>query len=158
MVLVDPFGYPLRDSIDMFLGLALFNYFEALEVALVGVLIGAMFVLMIGTGERSLVDSSLGLPIVSPPESPNHGDVLPGTLLGNPLGLCIVSESVSYWCYYRRFVDFHEAVFWEVGISCSPSYGTLITSNMNSVRYFQLFYFLTLNLSPTWLIPYSGGR
>ena len=45
-----------------------------------------------------------------------------------------------------------------VGIFCLPPYGALITYNMNSVRYFQLIYFLTLSLTPLWLIPYSIGR
>ena len=42
-------------------------------------------------------------------------------------------------------------------ISIVPPSGVLITSNINSVRYYQLMELLTLALSPTWLIPSSGG-
>ena len=44
------------------------------------------------------------------------------------------------------------------GISIVATAGDIITSNMNSVRYYQLMELLTLALSPTWLIPSSGGR
>ena len=53
-------------------------------------------VLMIGTGERSLVDLPLGLPLGSPLESPNTGYDLPDTLLGLPLGLWFGSD-VVWW-------------------------------------------------------------
>ena len=47
---------------------------------------------------------------------------------------------------------------WGVGISCIPPSGDFITSEINAVRYLQLLELLTLALSPTWLIPSSGGR
>ena len=55
-------------------------------------------------------------------------------------------------------MDYLEANFWGVGISCFAPSGTFITSKMNSVRYLQLLELLTLSLSSTWLISSSGGR
>ena len=55
-------------------------------------------------------------------------------------------------------MDFREFTCWEVGISCFPPYGDLIASNINSGIYCQLLELLTLSLSPTRLIPSSGGR
>ena len=141
MVLGSLVGFPLGYPINMLLGLSLFNSFGIWEGYLVEVSINTLVGLMIGTGERSLVVLSLELPRVSPLESPNPGADLSGTLLGSPLGLWFGSE-----------------VFWEVGISCVPPYGALITYKMTSVRYFQLQELLNLSLSPTLMISTSGGR
>ena len=100
--------------------------------------------------------------LVSPLESPNNGYVMPVTFLNAPLGLWFGYEVVRCWCSFLRLADWFEATCaWGgggVGISCVTTYGALITSNMNSVTYFQLLLFLTFDLSPTWLIHYSGGR
>ena len=134
-------GYPLGYSINMFLGLALGNYFGPLEGYLVGVSIVPLYVLMIVTGEEYFVVLILVIPRVSQLEAPNPIAELPGTLMDAPLGLWFLSCAV-----------------WGVGISCVPPYGDLITSNMTSVRYCQLLEFLTLALSTTWLISSSGWR
>lgn len=54
MVLIAPVGSPLVDSIGMFLGLELDNNFGTQEGYLVGLSLGALGGLMIGTGEGSL--------------------------------------------------------------------------------------------------------
>ena len=45
---------------------------------------------MFGTGKGCLIVFSTGLPFVYPLESTNHGDMLPGALLGAPLD-CVLS-------------------------------------------------------------------
>ena len=62
--------------------------------------------------------SPLVLTLEYPLEYPNHGADLPGMLMGAPLGLWSSSDMV-----------------WGVVISCVPPSGSLITSNMNSVRH-----------------------
>ena len=64
-----------------------------------------------------------------------------GTLLGAPLGL---------WFGYD--------LVWGVIISWVTPSGAFIIFKINSLRYYQLVELLTLSLSPTWLIPTSGGR
>ena len=78
--------------------------------------------------------------------------------MGAPLWLWFGYEAVICKCCCRRLTNFGKSTCWGVGISRAPAYGALITSNMNSVRYCQLMEFLTLSLSPTWLIHSSGGR
>ena len=53
---------------------------------------------------------------------------------------------------------FRESTCCGVCISCVPPYVALITSNINSGSYCQLLELLALSLSPTLLIPSSGGR
>ena len=154
---VSPLGY----QTSMLHGLAHGNYLGTREGSLVEVSLGSMASLMIGTVEGYLVGLSLGLPHVSPIEFPNPGADLPVTLLGKPLGLLFGSEAVRFWCCCQCVMDRHEANCargGEVDISCVLHFGALITSNMNSVRYFQHLELLTLELSTTWLIIYSEGR
>ena len=61
MVLGEPVVSPLEDSIVILLGLALGTYFIKLERCLVGVSLGTIGGLMIGTREVSLIGLSLGL-------------------------------------------------------------------------------------------------
>ena len=56
MVLVEPVGSPLEDSIDMFLGLTLVNSFEKWELYLVVVSIGALGGLVVVTWKVYLFD------------------------------------------------------------------------------------------------------
>ena len=76
---------------------------------MVGVLLCTMPGLMIGTGEVSLVDLSLGLPLGYPLDSTNPVDELHDTLLGAPLGLWFGSEATRCMCYCFRLMDLHEA-------------------------------------------------
>ena len=109
MVLGSPVGYPFEDSISMLLGLALDNYSVTWEGYLVGVSLGTLDGLMIGTGKGYLVGLSLGLPLGYPLESLNLGAGLPGTLMGAPLGLWFGSKAVSYRCCFRYLTDYCEA-------------------------------------------------
>ena len=131
-------GYQLLYSINMLIGLVLYNYFGTWEGYLVVISLDTLVDLVIGTGEGYLVGLSLVLPIVSPLESTNNGYYLPGTLLVVPPGLWFICEVARCLCYCRQIVDYHEATCWAVGISCFPAYGYLITFKMNSVKYFQL--------------------
>ena len=97
--------------------------------------IGPLYGLMIVTVEVYLFGLSLGIPRVSPLESPNPGAELPDMLLGAPLGLCFGYEAVRYMCSFLRLMDFHESTYWGGGISWVPPYGDFITSKLNSVRY-----------------------
>ena len=108
MVLGAPVGYTLEESIGVFIGLSLGNPFGTLEISFTGVSPGKMGDLMIDTKEVSLVVLSMGIPIVSLLKFQNCGDVMPGTLLGDPLGLWFGSEAVRYWCSCRRLTDFSE--------------------------------------------------
>ena len=65
---------------------------------MVGVSLGTLGVLIIGTAEVSLVGLSLGLSLGSPLEYKNTGYVLPGMLIGAPFSLWFGSEAVRY-CY-----------------------------------------------------------
>ena len=76
----------------MLLGLEIGTSFGSLVVSFVGVSIGTLIGFMIGSGGVSLVGLSPGIQIGSPLESPNPGAVLPGTMLGAPLGLWFGSE------------------------------------------------------------------
>ena len=158
MVMVAPVGYPLGYSINMLLGLVLFNSFDTWEGYLVRVSLGTLARLIIVTREGSLVVLSLLISIGFPLESPNPGDELPGTLLGAPIGLWFGSEAVRCLCSCIFLVYNHEDNLWGVGISFVLPYRYFITYTMNSVSYFQLLGLLTLSLSPTWLMPTSGGR
>ena len=73
MVMVAPVGSPLGYSINMLLGMALFNYFVTWEGYLVGVSFGPLDRFMIVTGKVYLVGLSLGLPLGYQLESPNPG-------------------------------------------------------------------------------------
>ena len=138
MVLIEPVGHPLGDLVRIFLDLALVNSFNTWEVFLVGVSLGSLGGFMIGNEKGYLVCLSLGLPLVSPVEYRNPGDVLPGTLLGGPLGLWFGSESVRFKYSCRRLTDLCESNFVGVDISCDPPSGALFKYNMNSVSYCQL--------------------
>ena len=131
-------GFKLGFSVDMVPG--------AHVVSPLGYSINMLLVLAIensfGTWEGYLVGDSLGLPFISPLDSPNHLADLPGTLLVTPLGLWFGSDVVGGG----------------VVISYVPPSGAFITSIMNAVRSFQLMELLTLFISATWLIPTSGGR
>ena len=106
----------------MFLGLALCNYFGTREGSLVGVSLGLLDGLMIGTGEVYLVGLSLELPLGFPFEYKNPGAELSGILMGVPIGFWFDSEASRCLCYCRRLMDYHEDTCWGVGISCvSPS-------------------------------------
>ena len=96
---------------------------------------------IIFTREVSLVGFSLVLSLGSPLESPNPGSDLSSTLLREPFGLWFGSD--VEWGIVIYFI--------------SPS-RTFITSNINSVRYFQLLELQALSLSLTRLIPTSGRR
>ena len=85
---------------------------------MVGVSLGPLPALRTGTGEISMVDLSLGLPLGSQLEYPNTGADPPRTLMGAPLGLWFGSDMV-----------------WGLGISCVPTSGALIKYNKNLVRY-----------------------
>ena len=110
------------------------------EVSLVLVLFGTLVDLIIGTGELSLVGLSLGLPHGYPLESTNTGVDMPGTLMGASLGLWFLYEAVRcrYWCSWCRLMDCRKATCGGVIIYCIPPSVSLITSNMNSLRYCQL--------------------
>ena len=153
-----PVGSPLGYSIKMFLGLELCYQFFTWEVYLVEVSLGRLSGSMIGTGEGYLVGLSLVLPLRSSLEPLNPGAQLPGTLLVAPSGLWFGYEVRRCMCSCLRLLDFHEANFWEVRISCVSLSGDFITSKNKSVRYCQLMQLLTLSLSPTQLIPTYGGR
>ena len=112
---------------------------------------------MISTKERSLVWFSLGLTIGYLLESTNLESELPGMLLGAPPGLWFGSDAVMWRCCWR-LTGCRKATLWGVDIYWVPPYGALITSNMKSVRYWQLLEFLNFSLSPTWLIPSTGER
>ena len=86
-----PVGSPLVYSINMLLGLELFDYFVTRKVSLVGVSLGPMYGLMLGTGEEYLAGLSLGLLLGSPLEYPNNGSDLTVMLLSVTLGLCFSS-------------------------------------------------------------------
>ena len=75
---------------------------------MVGVPLGTLVGLKIGTGEVSLVGLSLGLTLGYPLESPNTRAEFPDMLMGAPIGLWFVSD-----------------VVWGAGISCVPPYGDL---------------------------------
>ena len=100
----------------------------------------------------------MGLPLGSSPESTNPVAGMPGTLVGATLELWFGSETFRCQCCFRRLTDFRKYNCWGVCISCIPPSRALITSTMISVRYYQLLGFLTLEISPTWLVPYSGGE
>ena len=85
MVLVEPVGYSLAYSINMFLVLSFVYSFVTWELYLVVVLLVTLVGLVIGTGEVYLVELSLGLLLEYLLESPNNGAGLPDTLLGAPL-------------------------------------------------------------------------
>ena len=78
------------------------------EVSLVGVSLGTLGDLVIGTWEGYFVSLSLILPIGYPLESPNRVYVMPGMLLGALLRLWFVSELVRCWFYCCCFADFRE--------------------------------------------------
>ena len=113
---------------------------------------------MISTREGFLVGLLLVLPLVSPLESANPVAVMPGTLMGDTIGLWFGYEAVRCICCWRRLTDCREATFWGVCIYYIPTSVALVTSNTNSVCYFQLLDFLTWSFSPTWLITSCGGR
>ena len=98
MVLRAPFGYSLGCSIDILHGLELVNYVGTQEEYLVGVSLGTLSGLMIGTGEGYFVGLSLGLPLGSPLGSPNPGDEIPGTLSSAPLEMWFGSEVILFQC------------------------------------------------------------
>ena len=87
--------------------------------------------------------------------------------MGAPLGFRCGSEAGSCWFYFCRHVDRHMDFYCHkynyggggggVGIFFSPPYGFLVTSNMNSVSYFQLLELITLVIPFTYLVPFSGG-
>ena len=113
---------------------------------------------MIVTGEVSLVGLSRVLLLGSPLESPNTGSELPGQLLCAPLGLWFGSEASRCICSFRRLIDYHEATNWAVDISFLPPSGAFISYKINPLRYYQLMEFITLSISPNWLISTSGSR
>ena len=88
MVLIEYVGYPLGYSINMLLVLDLDNSFETWEGSLVGVSLGPLDGLIIGTGEVYIVGLSQIIPLGSPFEYPNPGltDIIIGLFLGNPIG------------------------------------------------------------------------
>ena len=112
---------------------------------------------MISIEEVSMYGLSLAIPFGYSFESSNPGAGISDTLMGVPLGIGFVSEEVRCLCFFWRFIYFHEATCWGVGIFCVPPSGAFSTSKINSVSYFQLLYFLTFSLSPTWFVPTSGG-
>ena len=114
---------------NVLLGFSYYNSSGTWEVYLVGISLGQMDALMIGTDEGSVVGLSLVFPLGSPLDSPNPGADLSGTLLYAPLGLWFFSD-----------------VVWGVGIYFVPPSGSSIASKMNSVRYCQLVEILTLSL------------
>ena len=130
----------------MFLELALGNSFGTWYGYLVGVSLDKLARLMIVTGEGFLVGLSLGLPLGSPLKSTNIGADLPIKILGAPLRLSFGYSAFRCWCCCRCLIYFCKATCWGVGTSCLPPYGAFITSNINSVRYFQLLELLTLAL------------
>ena len=67
---------------------------------MVGVSLGTVSVLVIGTGEEYLVGLSLGLTIGPPIEYPDPGAELHGTLMVLPLGLCFCFEAVRCLCCF----------------------------------------------------------
>ena len=79
---------------------------------MVGVLLGTLAVLMIGTTEGSLVGLSLGISLGYPIEYPNPGALLSRKLLGAPLGLWFGSEAVICLYCCHLLMDFHEATLW----------------------------------------------
>ena len=113
---------------------------------------------MIVSQEGYLVVLSLVLTLVYPLEPPNHVYFLTGILLGAPLGFWFGSEVFRYCYSCCHLMEFFKDTDGRSEISCDPISGTLITSNMNSVRYFQLLGFLILFLPPTLFVPSSGGR
>ena len=115
-------------------------------------------ILMIFTGERSLVVLSMQLPLGSPLEYPNIVSELSVTRMYAPLGLWFGSEAAMCMCYCRRLMNWHEVTFWWVGIYCVPNSGSFLTYKINSEGYSQLMDFITLSISSTWLIPTFGGR
>ena len=72
---------------------------------MVGVSLGALVGLIIGTGERPLVELPMVITLVSPLESPNNGYVMPVTFLNAPLGLWFGYEVVRCWCSFLRLAD-----------------------------------------------------
>ena len=106
--------------------------------------------------EGSLVGLWLGLSIGSPLESPNPGAVLPVMLLRHLLGcgLDLKQLGVSFSSFASWIAVNLLARGGGVCIYCVPPSGFIITYNMNSVRYFQLIEFLTLELSHTWLVTF----
>ena len=98
IVLGVPGGYPLAYSIILLLGFALDTSFGTQEGYLIRFLLGTLSVLMIFTGEGYCFGLSLGIPLGSPPESTNPGDLIPNTMLGALLGLWFGYEAVRYWC------------------------------------------------------------
>ena len=101
-------GFKLGFSVDMVPG--------AHVVSPLGYSINMLLVLAIensfGTWEGYLVGDSLGLPFISPLDSPNHLADLPGTLLVTPLGLWFGSDVVggggnfirpSLWSFYHIY-------------------------------------------------------
>ena len=76
MVLGEPFGSSLEDSIIMLLTLALVNSFVTREGYFIGVSLVLMTGLMFVTQEGYLIVISLVLPLGSPLEFPNPWDEL----------------------------------------------------------------------------------
>ena len=158
MVLVVPVGYPLGYSINMLLGLSLVNYFGTYEGYLFRSLLCTLAGLILDTVERYLVGLSLRITIGYPLEYLNLGYFLSVTLMGVPLWLWFVSESVRCHCCFRCLTDFCKAPFCgEVVIYCVPTSVDIIKSIMDSGRYCQLMELLTLELSSTCLFTYSEG-
>ena len=107
MVLGASVRSPLGYSITMLIGLSLDNSFDTREGSLVGVSLGTMDVLVIGTVEGSLVGLSLKLPLGSPIESLNPVDVL-GYLFGSltfiTLGMSLVNN-IGYLFEYIFIIN-----------------------------------------------------
>ena len=108
-------GYQLLYSINMLIGLVLYNYFGTWEGYLVVISLDTLVDMVIGTGEGYLVGLSLVLPLGSPLEYLNPRAELPGMLLGSPLGLCFSSEPVRCRCCCRFLMNFREATYRGVG-------------------------------------------
>ena len=68
---------------------------------------------------------------------------------------CIPTWIFESWSWYAWHNTGRASWFIVFRLSLCISY---IISNMNSVRSCQLLDFLTLSLSPTWLVPSYGGR
>ena len=114
--------------------------------------------LIIGTVERCLVGLSLGIPLGYPLEYLNLGYFLSVTLMGAPLWLLFISDSVRCQCCFFRLTDFRIYTCWGgVVIYCVLTSVDIIKSNMDSGGYCQLMDLLTLELSSTCFIPYSKG-
>ena len=76
---------------------------------MVGVSLGTLSGLMIGTGEGYFVGLSLGVTLGSPIGSPNPESDLPGMLMGVNIDLWFGSEAAMCLCCCRCLMDFHKA-------------------------------------------------